>query len=612
VRILLEQREQVAQVRGQRRRVLQRCARARVCERETTGVQGLALECPQGVRQRRLRARRQAQAAAVLRIADQRVTDVRHVHAYLVRASRLQLHAHVCMPAKAVLYAIVRDGRAAILAHAHARALRGMPADGSVDRAACRQHADDHRLVTPFDGVGLQGAHERRVGSHGARDDEQSAGGLVQPVHDPRPRQRCELGRVVQQGILQRVARIAGAGVNDEARRLVDDDEISVLVHDGKRNGLGCRWRDRLDDHGQVYALAAHEAVARAQGLAIHADVPGEDPILESGARIVGKELGQRLVQAHAAEMLGHEGGTQIGVGHGESSGRRRAQSGREFMAYCGALWTAEKRSVSVRQAAVAVLVVLLAACGGRKGVQQYSTPELLYQKAEHELQLGDYDQAIKLYEQLEVTFPFSDSARQGRVDVIYAYYRAHKPEQAVDAADTFIRENPRDPNVDYAYYLKGLVYFEFDRNFLEKLFRVDLCERPPNEAYKAFSNFSQLVQRFPESPYSADASQRMTFLRNCFASYETGVAQYYYERGAWVASANRAKYSVETYPGTPSMRKALDLLVKSYRKLGMNDLAADTQRVLAETYETPPPTQAQADRAQSDALAPPPAPRQL
>jgi outer membrane protein assembly factor BamD len=276
-------------------------------------------------------------------------------------------------------------------------------------------------------------------------------------------------------------------------------------------------------------------------------------------------------------------------------------------MAYCGAPRATERQSVSVRRLAVVVLGSVLAACGGRSQVEQFATPDPLYEKAEKEMRLGNYDEAIKLYEQLEVAHPFSEPARQGRLDLIYAYYRAGKPEQAVDAADTFIRENPRDANVDYAYYLKGLVYFEFDRNFLEKLFRVDLCERPPNEAYKAFSNFSQLVQRYPDSPYSADAHQRMVFLRNCFASYETSVAEYYIKRGAWVAAANRAKYAIETYPGTPTTRDSLEVLVAAYRKLGMDDLATDSQRVLAETYESPIPSQANADE-----LRPAPEPTHL
>ena len=259
-----------------------------------------------------------------------------------------------------------------------------------------------------------------------------------------------------------------------------------------------------------------------------------------------------------------------------------------------------------MRRAILLGLVLCLAACGGRNGIAEFGTPEELYERAEHEMKLGNYEEAIKQYEQLEVAHPFSDAARQGRLDLVYAYYRARKPEQAVDAADTFIRENPRDPNVDYAYYLKGLVYFEFDRNFLEKLFRVDLCERPPNEAYKAFSNFSQLVQRYPDSAYADDARQRMQFLRNCFASYETSVAEYYLERGAWVAAANRARYAVETYPATPSTRDALQALVTSYRKLGMDDLAQDSERVLAETYQVSPPKHAQAD------LAPAPEPVQL
>lgn len=250
---------------------------------------------------------------------------------------------------------------------------------------------------------------------------------------------------------------------------------------------------------------------------------------------------------------------------------------------------------VGWRRGAVTVMAtVLLAACGGRNALE-LGTPAGMYEKAEHEMRIGAFEEAIRIYEQLEVQHPFSEEARQARLDLIYAYYRAHQPEQAVDAADTFIRENPRDPNVDYAYYLKGLVYFEFDRNFLEKLFRVDLCERPPNEAYKAFSNFSQLVQRYPESPYAADAHQRMVFLRNCFARYETTVAEYYMRRGAYVAAANRAKYAIETYPDTDATRDALELLASAYRELGMNDLATDSERVLVETFERSGPAQAAA-----------------
>ena len=170
------------------------------------------------------------------------------------------------------------------------------------------------------------------------------------------------------------------------------------------------------------------------------------------------------------------------------------------------------KHSVGTGRWALAILAAILAACSGQSDLERYGTPDGLYKKAERNLHIGSFEEAIALYEALEVAHPFSEEARQARVDLIYAYYRADQPEQAVDAADTFIRENPRDPDLDYAYYLKGLAYFEFDRNVLEKMFRVDLCERPPNEAYRAYSNFSQLVQRYPESVYAADAHQRMVF----------------------------------------------------------------------------------------------------
>jgi len=254
-----------------------------------------------------------------------------------------------------------------------------------------------------------------------------------------------------------------------------------------------------------------------------------------------------------------------------------------------------------IRSFALALLAAaLVAGCGllpdaGKDETAGWSA-DRLYRAAHDSLVEGNYTRAVKLFETLESRFPYGRYAQQAMLESAYASYRGGETSTAIQTLDRFIRTYPNHPNVDYAYYLKGLVYFEFDRNFLEKLFRVDLCERPPNEAYKAFSNFSQLVQRYPNSPYSADAHQRMVFLRNCFASYETNVAKYYVERGAWVAAANRAKYAVETYPATPSTRDALETMAFSYRKLGMDDLATDSERVLAETYDITLPAQARAE----------------
>lgn len=226
----------------------------------------------------------------------------------------------------------------------------------------------------------------------------------------------------------------------------------------------------------------------------------------------------------------------------------------------------------------------LLTGCGNRAR-EQIGNAEKLYELAKRASDNSNYRDAITYYEQLEARFPFSNSARQGQLDLMYAYYKNREPESAIDQADQFIRENPAHPRVDYAYYIKGLVQFERNPNFLERWFNADLSERPPIDARKSFQAFQTLLQRFPNSEYADDARQRMVFLRNRLASYEIHVADYYLSRGAYVGAINRSKYAIENYDGSPQIKHALQIMAEAYRKLGMTDLAADSERVLKENY---------------------------
>jgi outer membrane protein assembly factor BamD len=132
---------------------------------------------------------------------------------------------------------------------------------------------------------------------------------------------------------------------------------------------------------------------------------------------------------------------------------------------------------------------------------------------------------------------------------------------------------------------MKGLVYFDEAPNILEKMFKVDLTMRPPKDTLLAFETFQELIRRYPDSRYVEDASRRMIFLRNRLAAYENHVAQYYIERGAYIAAISRAKYAIERYPGAPELEEALILMATAYNELGMNDLAADARRVLSESF---------------------------
>jgi outer membrane protein assembly factor BamD len=241
-----------------------------------------------------------------------------------------------------------------------------------------------------------------------------------------------------------------------------------------------------------------------------------------------------------------------------------------------------------VRGGVVALCVVLLAVSGCRSHREKAlakQTPETLYKNARKALNNNNFGSAIKTYETLTARFPFTDEARQARIDLIYAYYRAGESESATDAADTFIRENPTHPRVDYAYYLKGLVDFERTPNAIERLFRADLSQRPPSNARKAFASFKIVVEQYPKSEYAHDALQRMVYLRDRLASYEVHVARYYLKRGAYVAAAQRAKGAIEQYDGAPAERDAVAIMIECYDKLGLEPLAAQAREVYAANY---------------------------
>jgi len=237
-----------------------------------------------------------------------------------------------------------------------------------------------------------------------------------------------------------------------------------------------------------------------------------------------------------------------------------------------------------------AVLALLLAAAFASVGCKtndrkQQQNPTVLYKQATNRLHNYDYNGAIKLYEALTARFPFTDEARQARIDLIYAYYRQGESESAIDAADTFIRENPTHPRVDYAWYLKGLVDFERTPNALEHLFHADLTKRPPTTARKSFEAFRTVVEQYPKSAYAYDSRQRMVYLRNRLANYDVHVAEYYMRRGAYIAAAQRANYAIEQYDGAPATQDALKIMIAAYEKLGLKQKADQVQQVFAANF---------------------------
>ncbi|MDF1527853.1 MAG: outer membrane protein assembly factor BamD [Sedimenticola sp.] len=204
------------------------------------------------------------------------------------------------------------------------------------------------------------------------------------------------------------------------------------------------------------------------------------------------------------------------------------------------------------------------------------------YSEASFAMSDGDYETAIKYFEGLESRYPFGRYAMQAQLDVSYAYYKDGNHEAAIAAADRFIRLHPRDPHVDYAYYLKGIVNFNRNLSFITRFIPTDTSQRDPGSTIDSFNDFAELVGRFPESQYAEDARKRMFYLRNNLASHEVHVARYYMKRGAYLAAANRCVTVIEKYQRTPAVKDALEIMITAYDKLGLEELSADAKRVMA------------------------------
>lgn len=213
---------------------------------------------------------------------------------------------------------------------------------------------------------------------------------------------------------------------------------------------------------------------------------------------------------------------------------------------------------------------------------------ERIYQEASAKAVDKDYDKALYYFQKLESRYPHGKYATQAQLETAYLYYKKDDQVSCLLAIDRFIKLHPNHPNVDYAYYLKGLATFN-ERGIFEKYTAQEITDRDPKTLKLSFAAFKELTERFPKSRYYKDAVQRMVYLVNALAQHEMHVARYYMKRQAYVAAANRAKYVLEYYPNSTSVEEALVVMISAYDYMDMDDLKNDTMRVLKTNYPDNP-----------------------
>ena len=234
---------------------------------------------------------------------------------------------------------------------------------------------------------------------------------------------------------------------------------------------------------------------------------------------------------------------------------------------------------------------LLLAGCGWLNQAENETENETgqraqdLFNTADSAMRQGRFQQAVETFETLEENHPFSPYAQQVTLSLAYLYYKNYQYAEAEAALEKFIRLNPKNPGLDYAYYLKGLTNYHFAKNFFSVIAARDRTTKDPTFMINAFNAFRTLLEKYPQSKYSENARSYLVMLRDMLAVYELRVADFYMRRGAYVAVVNRCKYALEHYPGAQHTPQLLTLLAAGYRRLGLESLASDTLEVLALNY---------------------------
>src|SRR5690625_2185088 len=241
------------------------------------------------------------------------------------------------------------------------------------------------------------------------------------------------------------------------------------------------------------------------------------------------------------------------------------------------------------------LLLGLLAGCSSKDQKPSDMGEREIYEAAQRNLKDESYALAIRNLQLLEARYPFGPYASHAQLELIHAHYRNHEPEAAIAAADRFIRLHPQHPSIDYAYYMRGLANYTEGMGLLDRFLPTDTTQRDPGSAIQAFEDFQQLLHRFPDSRYAADARARMTYLRARLARHEINVANYYFKRKAYLAAANRGRHVVENFPQTPAVGDALAVMVQASRLLELEDLATAALAFLHTTYPDPPAPEAMA-----------------
>ena len=243
-----------------------------------------------------------------------------------------------------------------------------------------------------------------------------------------------------------------------------------------------------------------------------------------------------------------------------------------------------------VRSILLLIACFIIASCASTSDDKtQNWNADKLYGEAKSELEIGNYENALSLYQKLETRYPFGAYAQQAQIETAYTHWKNSDSASAIASLNRYKKLYPNQTGIAYALYLEGLINFNDKKTLFSSITGEDMAERDAVAGKAAFQSFKKLVTLYPKSKYTPDALKRMRFLINVLAENEIHVARFYLRRGAFVASLNRCKTVLERFQETPTVEEALAIMVIAYRKLNLLELSKDSSRVLVKNFPDSP-----------------------
>ena len=227
----------------------------------------------------------------------------------------------------------------------------------------------------------------------------------------------------------------------------------------------------------------------------------------------------------------------------------------------------------------VCALVLPAAGCASNKakGDTAYVARDVntLYALAKRKMDQGDYAESAKLFDEVERQHPYSVWARRAQLMSSFSYYLARKYPEAVSSARRFITIHPGNKEAPYAHYLVAMSFYQ----------QIEDVTRDQRITQQAADAFGELVRRYPESRYAADARLKLDLINDHLAGKEMEVGRFYQRQANWLASASRVREVLDKYQTTSHTPEALERLVESYLNLGLPQEAHKTAAVLGRNY---------------------------